>query len=132
LVKVIETTEDEDTRRWAAESLGNTRPRQSNGDRAALVNEVLKTTESEDTRSEAAESLGEIITTDEHRKIVVTALQPYFNTETYENNFNLFKNCYEILWDIAQDLPYPGLLPRMAWFNLNLYPCPNSRTCRTP
>jgi HEAT repeat protein/energy-coupling factor transporter ATP-binding protein EcfA2 len=72
----------------------------------ALV-KVLEITKAEYARRRATKSLLKIITTDEHRQAVVSLLQPHLNTETYENNFDLFKDCYVVLWHCAQNLPYP-------------------------
>ncbi|WP_354635317.1 HEAT repeat domain-containing protein [Planktothricoides raciborskii] len=105
LAKVIETTKDEDTCWQAAYSLGEIDP--GNQTAIAALVKIIYTNESVFTRGLAAEGLGKIIITDEHRKTVVTTLQPYLNHETYENNFDLWTNCYKILWKIAQDLPYP-------------------------
>ncbi|MGE5660308.1 MAG: HEAT repeat domain-containing protein [Actinomycetota bacterium] len=72
----------------------------------ALV-KVLEIAKVEYARRKATKSLLKIITTDEHRQEVVSLLQPHLNTETYENNFDLFEDCYAVLWEIAQNLPYP-------------------------
>ncbi|MFM9265229.1 HEAT repeat domain-containing protein [Tychonema sp. BBK16] len=71
----------------------------------ALV-KVLEIAKAEYARKRATKSLLKIITTDEHRQEVVSLLQPHLNTETYENNFDLFEDCYAVLWNIAQNLPY--------------------------
>jgi len=78
----------------------------------ALV-KVLEIAKAEYARRRATKSLLKIITTDEHRQEVVSLLQPHLNTETYENNFDLFKDCYVVLWDCAQNLPYPDFY--QAW-----------------
>ena len=72
----------------------------------ALV-KVLEIAKAEYARRRATKSLLKIITTDEHRQEVVSLLQPHLKTETYENNFDLFNDCYVVLWDCAQNLPYP-------------------------
>ncbi len=72
----------------------------------ALV-KVLEIAKAEYARRRATKSLLKIITTDEHRQEVVSLLQPHLKTETYENNFDLFKDCYSVLWHCAQNLPYP-------------------------
>ncbi len=78
----------------------------------ALV-KVLEIAKAEYARRRATKSLLKIITTDEHRQKVVSLLQPHLKTETYENNFDLFKDCYVVLWDCAQNLPYPDFY--QAW-----------------
>jgi HEAT repeat protein len=72
----------------------------------ALV-KVLEIAKAEYARRRATKSLLTIIITDENRQEVVSLLQPHLKTETYENNFDLFKDCYVVLWDCAQNLPYP-------------------------
>ena len=47
-----------------------------------------------------------IIETNEQYAYVVSQLQPHLSDETYRNNLSLFKECYEILWQCAQNLPY--------------------------
>jgi HEAT repeat protein len=78
----------------------------------ALV-KVLEIAKAEYARRRATKSLLKIITTDEHRQEVVSLLQPHLNTETYENNFDLFKDCYVVLWHCAQNMPYPDFY--QAW-----------------
>jgi HEAT repeat protein/energy-coupling factor transporter ATP-binding protein EcfA2 len=80
----------------------------------ALV-KVLEIAKAEYARRRATKSLLKIITNDEHRQ-VVSLLQPYLNTETYENNFDLFEDCYAVLWNIAQNLPYPDFY--RVWHDL--------------
>ncbi|MBD2268784.1 HEAT repeat domain-containing protein [Anabaena sp. FACHB-1391] len=58
LVKLINTSQYEDTRRSAAESLGKIDP--GNADAIAALVELIKTSEDESTRWQAADSLGEI------------------------------------------------------------------------
>ncbi|WP_445249158.1 NACHT domain-containing protein [Microcoleus sp. OTE_8_concoct_300] len=38
---------------------------------------------------------------------VVTALKNCLSDETYKNDFERFKNSYEVIWHCAQNLPYP-------------------------
>ncbi|HBR00733.1 MAG TPA: hypothetical protein DD761_19840 [Cyanobacteria bacterium UBA11691] len=120
LLKVIATTGDEYTRLRAAVSLENIDP--GNPEAIAALLKVIATTEDEKTRRQAAWSLGKIITTNPQRQSVVSALQPHLSDETYENNFDLFKECYNLLWNIAQDLPYPDFY--RAWHHLDTAPHP--------
>jgi HEAT repeat protein len=80
----------------------------------ALV-KVLEITKAEYARRRATKSLLKIITNDEHRQ-VVSLLPPHLNTETYKNNFDLFEDCYTVLWNIAQNLPYPDFY--RVWHDL--------------
>ncbi|CBN54278.1 MULTISPECIES: NACHT domain-containing protein [Kamptonema] len=131
-VNLRATTEDESTRWRAAESLGKIDPGNQEaigyfvnlGDKdtwqavynlgkigtgnqaiAALVN-LLATSKDESTRWRAANSLLKTIETNEQYAYVVSQLQPYLSDETCQNNFELFDNCYRILWQCAQNLPY--------------------------
>jgi HEAT repeat protein len=88
----------------------------------ALV-KVLEIAKAEYARRRATKSLLKIITTDENRQEVVSLLQPHLKTETYENNFDLFKDCYVVLWECAQTMPYPDFY--QAWHQDTL---PNSTT----
>ncbi|WP_449416914.1 HEAT repeat domain-containing protein [Phormidium nigroviride] len=104
LVNLLATTDNENTRSQAAYSLGEI----GTGNQeaiAALVN-LPATTENENTRRCAADSLGKIIETNEQYAYIISQLQPHLSNETYQNNFDLFEQCYKILWQCAQNLPY--------------------------
>ncbi|HEY9605356.1 MAG TPA: HEAT repeat domain-containing protein, partial [Allocoleopsis sp.] len=144
LVRVLETTEDEETRSHAASSLWKIDPGNSKA-----INELvqlLKTTEDENTRWSAASSLGEIepgneqalaelirlveTTRDRHTRLgivmsleeilqnnqmpsVVSTLQHCLADEVYQTNFDLFNNCYKVIWRCAQNMNYPAFY--QAW-----------------
>ncbi|MFB2976144.1 hypothetical protein [Microseira sp. BLCC-F43] len=38
---------------------------------------------------------------------VFSYLQPCLSDQIYETNYDLFKNCYKVIWHCAQELPYP-------------------------
>jgi hypothetical protein len=38
---------------------------------------------------------------------VVSALQQFQCNTTYETNYYLYENCFELIWNCAQNLPYP-------------------------
>ncbi|MDB9519842.1 HEAT repeat domain-containing protein [Roseofilum reptotaenium CS-1145] len=111
LVKLLEQITDEDSRWGVAHSLGSTDP--GNLDAIAALVQLLAQTKNQFLCIQAAYSLGQIITTEEQQKSVVSALQPHLNDETYDNNFGLFHNCYELFWKIAQTLSYPDFY--QAW-----------------
>jgi HEAT repeat protein/DNA polymerase III delta prime subunit len=120
LIRVLETTQNEDTRQWVAESLG----------KIAVVNElairelirVLETTQNEDTRRWVAESLGEIIKTEKQYTDFVFALNHNLTDEVYNNNFDLYEECFKLLWKCAENLPYPKFY--QAWHHNTLTPHP--------
>ena len=120
LIQVLETTEKEYIRRDVAESL----------EKIAVGNELaigaliraLETTQGGWTRREVAETLGKIIKTQKQHLHIVFALKHNLTNEVYENNSNLFENCYKLLWQCAQNLPYPKFY--QAWHHNTLTPHP--------
>ncbi len=120
LVNLIATTKNEDTRRWAAESLGKIDPGNPEAI-AALVN-LIATTEDEFTRRQAAESLGEILTTRQQYAGVVSGLKDCLSDEVYQNNFDRFEASYELIWNCAENLPYPEFY--QAWHHPPITPHP--------
>ncbi|MBD2086663.1 HEAT repeat domain-containing protein [Coleofasciculus sp. FACHB-542] len=119
LLRILETIESEDTRRRAAESLGKIDP----GNEVAIAGllRILETTESEDTRRRAAESLGKVLQ-NHQMPSAVSALQHCLTHEVYESNFNLYENCYKIIWQCAQTLPYPTFY--QTWHHPPITPPP--------
>jgi HEAT repeat protein len=120
LLQIIRTTENEFTRRRAAASLGEIG--QGNPDAIAGLLQIIRTTEDEDTRRRAAASLGEILTTSQHYAGVVTALKDCLSSEVYQNDFDRFNKCYEVIWYCAENLPYPEFY--QAWHNSPTTPHP--------
>jgi len=120
LIEVLETTEDEDTRWRVATRLGEI----AVGNELAIrgLIRVLETTEDEDTRGKVSSSLGKIIKTKKQYADVVFALKHNLTNEVYNNNFDLFENCYKLLWQCAQNLPYPKFY--QAWHHNTLTPHP--------
>ncbi|MBK4732997.1 HEAT repeat domain-containing protein, partial [Oxynema sp. CENA135] len=105
---------------------------------AALVEILRDAGADDDTRWLAAQSLGEILTTRQHYAGVVSALKDCLSGEVYQNNFRLFNQCYEVLWNCAENLPYPDFY--QAWHHPTTTPHPevteptphNSETTFTP
>ncbi len=106
LVKVIATTENEYTRRRAAESLGEIG--QSNPEAVAALVNLIATTEDEYTRRRAAWSLEKILTTRQQYAGVVSGLKDYLS------DFKRFYECYEVIWNCAENLTYPEFY--QAWY----------------
>ncbi|MEA5523294.1 HEAT repeat domain-containing protein [Limnoraphis robusta] len=116
LVKLIATTQHDSTRRKAIMSLGEIGV--ANLQAIAALVKLIATTESEDevieeTRWLAAESLQRILTTPEHYIGVVSALKDCLSDEVYQNNFNRFHQSYRVIWNCAENLPYPEFY--QAW-----------------
>ncbi len=78
---------------------------------AALV-ELIRNSDDEITRSLVAESLGKIMK-GKHFATAVSGLKDYLTSEVRENDFNLYKNCYKVIWDCAQNMTYPDFY--QAW-----------------
>ncbi|PSB22902.1 PBS lyase, partial [filamentous cyanobacterium Phorm 46] len=149
---LIETTQDEDTRRQAAYSLGKIDP--GNRQAIAALIELLSETNDEFTRR-VAESLGQIATgnpeaiaalirilsTTNHKSTsrdvtqslnkivqndqmpsVVSALQHFLCDQTHETNYDLYEYSFEIIWNCAQNLPYPIFY--QAWHHQLITPHP--------
>ncbi|WP_254174758.1 HEAT repeat domain-containing protein [Planktothrix pseudagardhii] len=118
---ILETPENKDyCKNVAAESLG----RIAVGNELAIETliRVLETTKSKDTRQSVSENLGKIIKTQKQYTDVVFTLKHNLTDEVYENNFNLYKHCYSLLWQCAQNLPYPKFY--QVWHHNTLTPHP--------
>ncbi|MCT7964033.1 HEAT repeat domain-containing protein, partial [Laspinema sp. D1] len=111
LLEVIRTTEDEFTRCQAAASLEEIGV--GNPEAIAGLVKVIKTTENEYTRKAAAENLQKIITTPEQYAWAVSALKDYLSDEVYQNDFKRFEVSYKVIWNFAENLPYPEFY--QAW-----------------
>ncbi len=69
--------------------------------------------------------------------VLVTALKDYLSDKAHENDFERYRDCYEVIWDCAPNLPYPEFYK--AWHHsqttpypevtrtLDIYPTPNSQ-----
>ncbi|MBN3870878.1 HEAT repeat domain-containing protein [Nostoc sp. JL33] len=111
LVELIRTSEDEYTRRLAVERLGKIAKDHPLAI-TALV-ELIGTSKDEYTRRLAAYSLSKVLTESENMKAVVTAFKNYLLDENYENDFEQFKDCYQVIWQCAQTMTYPAFYK--AW-----------------
>ncbi|MEA5419026.1 HEAT repeat domain-containing protein [Spirulina sp. CCNP1310] len=132
LLQIIQTTEDESIRRWVAESLGKIDP--GNLDAITVLLNLIATTEKEDTWINTTRKLEEILTTRQQYAGVVTALKHNLSDEVYQNKFRRFEASYEVLWNCAENLPYPDFY--QAWHNPPTTPHPeienNTPTGPTP
>ncbi|MCT7957164.1 HEAT repeat domain-containing protein [Laspinema palackyanum] len=112
---------DKYTRMHAANSLGKIAP--GNQQALAALVEILRDTGADnDTRMQAAESLGKILTTRQHYAGVVSALKDCLSDEVYQNDFIRFKECYKLIWNCAENLPYPEFY--QAWHHPTTTPHP--------
>ncbi len=78
----------------------------------ALVNFIADSNVDDDTKHRAVSSLGKILTK-EHMASVVTVLKNCLSDEIYKSDFDIFKECYSLFWDCAQNLTYPDFY--QAW-----------------
>ncbi|UNU18152.1 NACHT domain-containing protein [Microcoleus vaginatus PCC 9802] len=119
LIAILSTTNDELTRGRYAGILGKIAT--GNPEAIAALIELLSTTNDEHTRWEVAESLNKIVQNDQMPS-VVSALQQFQCDQTYETNFDLYKYSFEIIWNCAQNLPYPTFY--QAWHHQLTTPHP--------
>nr|WP_317266189.1 HEAT repeat domain-containing protein [Arthrospira sp. SH-MAG29] len=117
---LIATTEDEDIREEAIESLGEIG--QGNPQAIVALVNLLATTEDEDIREEAVETLEKILTNPKQDAGVVTALKDNLSDEVYQNNFYRFEASYKFIWNCAENLPYPEFY--QAWHHPTTTPHP--------
>jgi hypothetical protein len=116
--KVIEALES--TRLYAAESLGKI----DSSNRTAIntLESLIQNSESDEIRMKAAWQLKNIL--GEAQMVgVITVLKDYLSNETYENDYERYKPCYEIVWHCAQTLPYPTFY--QVWHHPLLSPHPD-------
>jgi predicted NACHT family NTPase len=116
LEELIITSQDEDIRSLAASSLEKIT--KDNLPIAITVLEtLLLTCQDEDIRKLAASSLGETLTEYEKMTAVVSTLKKYLSDEIYENHFEQWKDCYEVIWHCTQTMTYPAFY--QAWHQHN-------------
>jgi len=117
-VRIMRTTHNPTMRMGAVNALGKIAP----GNWEAIMELVLvlkygknmKTKIS--TRARTSQSLINILTTPEQYAGVVNALKDCLSDEVYHNNFERFDECYEVIWNCAENLPYPDFY--RAWHGL--------------
>ncbi len=105
LIRILKTTENRYIHLRAADSLGKID--RGNPQAIAALIRLLKATEDEDTRWQTAKSLQKILATSEQYINAISALKDCLSDEVYQNNFDRFNYCYQVLWHCAANLPYP-------------------------
>jgi len=127
LIELIRTFQDEDTRRKAAHSLGKIC--KDNAIAITVLIELIHTYEERDTRLIVAESLGEICK-DNPIELVISGLKDCLTSEIYENDSNLYQNCFKVIWNCAQNMTYPDFY--QAWHTQPTNsPIPNNHSQNT-
>ncbi|WP_017715889.1 NACHT domain-containing protein [Kamptonema formosum] len=122
-VDLIRTSLYKSTRRRAAESLEKID--QGNPTAIAARVELIRTSQDENTRRQAAWSLPRILEKSQ-MALAVTGLKDFLSDETYENDFEQFKDCYNVIWHCAQTMPYPEFY--QAWHTQTTGTPPQSLT----
>ena len=113
LTELIRTSENEAIRRLAVDSLKGIG--KGNPDAIATLTQLILASENKSIRGRAADSLKKILTETPQMIVVVTTLKDCLSDETFKNDFERFKNSYEVIWHCAQNLPYPTFYH--AWHN---------------
>ncbi|MGK7890637.1 MAG: HEAT repeat domain-containing protein [Leptolyngbyaceae cyanobacterium] len=119
LIEVIQKTTDRDIGSYirGLETIGQGNPKAI----AALVN-LLGTTSDSLTCRQAVKSLKKILAMPEQYAGVVAALKGNLSDEVYQNDFQLFHESYELIWNCAENLPYPQFY--RAWHHPPTTPHP--------
>jgi HEAT repeat protein/energy-coupling factor transporter ATP-binding protein EcfA2 len=120
LVRFLENTDDHHACVEAAYGLGKTV--QFNRQAIAVLLKILKTTEHKHFQRVITAYLEEVLNTSEQQQAVISDIQPQINDETYKNKSDFFENCYKLLWNCAQNLPYPTFY--QAWHHQLTTPHP--------
>ncbi|RMH77060.1 MAG: HEAT repeat domain-containing protein [Cyanobacteria bacterium J007] len=119
LIKLTDTSENENIRLWATESLGKI----GQGNPTAIATLVKLTNDNAIMMmKDAAETLRKILTTRQHYAGVVTALKNNLSDEVHQNNFKRFEASYKVIWNCAENLPYPDFY--QAWHHPPTTPHP--------
>jgi len=117
LEELILTSQDEDIRSLAASSLEKI-TKNNLPIAITVLEELLLTSQDEDIRRLTASSLGETLTESEKMTVVVTALKKYLSDKIYENDFERWKDCYQVIWHCTQIMTYPAFY--QAWHQHNI------------
>lgn len=118
LVEFLATAETEEGKRMAVYSLGKIGV--GNESAIAAVAQLLATTKSEDVWEVATRSLEKLLVTIKRYARVVSDLKDFLADEVYQNDFEQFEECYEVVWHCAQNLSYPDFY--QAWHHQTATP----------
>ncbi len=119
LITIFSTTNDECIRWLVGFSLGEFAT--GNSEAIAALIAIILTTNDEFTRYNVTDHLNKIVQNDQMPS-VVSALQEFLCDATYETNFDLYKYSFKIIWNCAQNLPYPTFY--QAWHHQLTTPHP--------
>jgi HEAT repeat protein/energy-coupling factor transporter ATP-binding protein EcfA2 len=110
LMRQLDSSEDKYTRWQAASSLGNIDP--GNSEAVKVLVQLLESTHNRAIRRQAADSLKKILR-DEQLEEAIAVLKNYLSAETYDQNFQQFRECYEVIWHCAHHMSYSAFY--QAW-----------------
>ncbi len=110
IINLVESSQLESIRRQAALSLGKIEP--GNFQAIAELLQLIQTTKNTSILWQAAESLKQIIL-DEQLPEVVRIFKQYLSEETYKNDIDRYRECYNIIGYCAQNMNYPEFY--QAW-----------------
>ncbi|WP_377475445.1 MAG: HEAT repeat domain-containing protein [Microcoleus anatoxicus] len=110
LVELIRTSQDGLTRWQAAHSLGKIS--QDNPVSVQALVELIRNPGDENTRWLAGFSLREIMK-GKHFATAVSGLKNCLTSQDLKKSFNRYNNCYQVIWDGAQNMTYPEFY--QAW-----------------
>ena len=119
LTEIFSTTNDEVISSRVADYLGEIAT--GNPEAIAALIEFLSTTTDWYTRWKVTEILNQIVQNDQMPSVVST-LQHFLSHTTYETNVNLYQYRFKIIWNCAQNLPYPTFY--QAWHHQLTTPHP--------
>jgi hypothetical protein len=134
LVQLNQSTTDEDICKKAVYSLGKIGT--DNQTAITALVELIENSQDESSRRLVVSRLKNTLAKSQMR-VVVTALKDYLSNKAHENDFERYRDCYEVIWNCAQNLPYPNFY--QAWHHsqitpypevtrtIDIYPTPNSQ-----
>jgi HEAT repeat protein len=120
LISLLQDSQNNFTPWSFAESLGKIAV--GNEQAIAALISLLNDTQDEHTRRSVAEILGKILKPENNYLITVSVFSvsnKYLTDEVYENNPDLYKNCFKLLWQCAKNLTYPQFY--QAWHTTPTY-----------
>ncbi|WP_293336684.1 HEAT repeat domain-containing protein [Microcoleus sp. CAWBG58] len=121
LIEIFSVTDDAHIRLRVPELLGEIAARGNPEALAALIRIISTTNDEYNTPGTVADILNKIVQNDQMPS-VVSALQQFQDDSTYETNYALYENSFEIIWNCAQNLPYPTFY--QAWHHQLTTPHP--------
>jgi HEAT repeat protein len=112
LLELVQSVDNKDTCRQAAESLGRIDP--DNLEAVKALTDLLKhTVDSRQIYRNVAKSLRKILKIEKSMQQAVIELRDILSDESSQKNPVRFEKCYKIIWKCAQNLSYPDFY--RAW-----------------